>query len=173
MPVVFLAGLPGAGKTSVGRSLAAKLGCQFLDLDSEIERQTGLTVNGIFSRDGEWGFRQIESQALVAVLERFADDSSGAVLSLGGGSLLLAAHRALVRRFGKLIYLEASVETLAQRLAQDQSRPLLASGNLLEKLRALHSFRHPQFLAAADHTVAADLASPKDLAERIARLLAE
>lgn len=118
---VYLVGPTGAGKTSVGRSLAERLGRPFLDLDEEIERHCGAAIGLIFEIEGEAGFRRRESDMLAQLVQR-----SGIVLACGAGAVLDPANRQLLRRHGRVIWLDCAPEVQLQRLARDRARPLLA-----------------------------------------------
>src|SRR5688572_17757837 len=117
---IFLVGLMGAGKTSVGKVLARRLGKTFYDCDHEIERVTGVKVPVIFDIEGEAGFRARESRALAALV-KLAD----IVLATGGGAVLSAANRKLLADNGIVVYLRATVADLWDRTRHDKNRPLL------------------------------------------------
>ncbi|MFI0606314.1 MAG: 3-dehydroquinate synthase [Anaerolineae bacterium] len=125
---LVLAGPPGVGKSTVGRLLAARLGLPFIDLDERVAAAAGLELPALFAREGEVGFRARE-RAAVAALEEGA-----AIVACGGGTLLDADNRRLLRGRGRLIGLTASNETLADRLRLAELRPLLAGGSLAELL---------------------------------------
>jgi shikimate kinase len=125
---VFLIGFMGAGKTSVGRALAQRLGWPFQDLDDVIERREGKSVAGIFAEAGESGFRLIETQALRELLSAKEGDHGNWIVALGGGAFTLPENRAALQQAGALtVLLEAPLEELRRRVHQDgagQCRPL-------------------------------------------------
>lgn len=161
MEKLFLYGPPGVGKSTAGRALAEALDRPFLDLDAEIERKAGLTIEKIFAAEGEAGFRAKESRALV---EALAGESG--VIALGGGTLLDPQNRAAVERAGRVVCLTAGLERLLERLrAAGDTRPLL-SGGLPEKLQALVAGRASHY-ASFTHTLEAGSLSPPALAWEI------
>lgn len=135
-PHLILVGLPGVGKTTVGRAAAKSLGRPFLDFDAEIERREGLPVREIFRELGEDHFRALE-HALTTELSR----TGGMVLSPGGGWMTQTASVELLRSAGRIIYLRASPEAVAKRLRKVETRPLLAGRDPLVALRSLYEKR--------------------------------
>ena len=117
---IFLCGLMGSGKSTVGRVLASKIGVPFVDLDEEIERKAGKTVSEIFAMQGEARFRELERLVLMDCIE-----CDTGVFALGGGALQSREIAEQVADAGTLVYLETSVDVLAERLLGDDSRPLL------------------------------------------------
>ena len=140
MQSVFLVGLMGAGKTTVGRILARKLKSRFVDSDQEISLCTGVTIPTIFEIEGETGFRRRES----ALIERLTGQE-GIVLSTGGGVVLDLMNREYLRSRGIVVYLAASPETLHERTRRDKNRPLLQVDDRLKKLRELFEQRDPLY----------------------------
>lgn len=163
---VFLIGLMGAGKTSVGRLLARRLGKTFLDCDHEIERATGVKIAVIFDIEGEAGFRARESKALAELVKR-----SDVVLATGGGAVLSAANRALLVGNGVVVYLHAAVADLWRRTRHDKNRPLLRSDDPLTRLRQLFDERDPLYREVADVVVDTSSQSASSLANRLEQLL--
>lgn len=145
-PNLFLVGPMAAGKSSIGRRLARRFGLPFVDLDAEIVARTGASVNLIFEHEGESGFRERESQALADLAAR-----EGVVLATGGGSVLAAANRRLLRERGFVVWLRASVDQQLARTANDRSRPLLATPDRRGRLEALAREREPLYAEVADH----------------------
>ena len=145
---IFLIGLMGAGKTTIGRQLARRLGKEFKDSDSEVEQRTGVGIDVIFDIEGEQGFRRRETEVLRELVA-----THGIVLATGGGAVLAPENRQLLRENGFIIYLKASVEHLAGRLRLDRRRPLLQSGDKLAKIRDLMARREPVYEALADLVV--------------------
>ena len=127
MQRIFLTGLPGSGKSSVGRSMASLLGWNFIDTDDLLAGQSGVPVGQVLTELGEERFRQLESELL-----RSAADSEKVVIATGGGVVISAANRELMRKRGLTVYLQVSVETAWQRIQQhlqhsgaSVARPLL------------------------------------------------
>jgi shikimate kinase len=142
---LILVGPMGAGKTTIGRHLAARFGLRMVDADQEIERDAGATVAQIFDGEGEAGFRARERTMLASLLRH-----DGIVLATGGGSILDADNRALMRARGFVVHLHASVEQQLQRLAGDATRPLLARPDREQVLRELAAARAPWYAEVAD-----------------------
>jgi shikimate kinase len=145
---IYLVGLMGAGKTSVGRLLARRLGKTFYDCDHEIERATGVKIAVIFEIEGESGFRLRETRTL-AELVRLDD----IVLATGGGAVLSAENRALLTGNGVVVYLRATPSELWKRTRHDKSRPLLKTADPLAKLQQLFEERDPLYRMTADIVV--------------------
>lgn len=145
---LFLVGLMGAGKTTVGRLLAKHYDCAFYDSDHEIEARTGVKIPVIFEIEGEAGFRKREE---VAIAELSA--LSHIVLATGGGAVLSAANRDNLRKNGLVIYLRGTPEHLYERTRHDRNRPLLQTENPLAKLRELYKQRDPLYREIADVVV--------------------
>jgi shikimate kinase len=145
---LYLVGLMGAGKTTVGRLLARHYGCVFRDSDHEIEARTGVRIPLIFEIEGEAGFRKRE-EAMIAELTAL----SGIVLATGGGAVLSAANRENLRRNGVVIYLCGTPEHLYERTRHDRNRPLLQTDDPLARLRELYRERDPLYREVADIVV--------------------
>lgn len=142
---LYLVGLMGAGKSTVGRLLARRLKLRFLDCDDEIERRCGVKIPLIFEIEGEPGFRAREEQVLAELTEL-----RGIVLATGGGAVLSAENRRRLAEHGTVIYLRARPEDLYARVRHDRDRPLLATGDPLRRLRELHAQRDPLYASIAD-----------------------
>ncbi|MFC3650499.1 shikimate kinase [Dyella humi] len=142
---LFLIGPTGAGKTSIGRQLAARLGLPFLDLDQEIERVTGVSVSTVFDIEGEAGFRRRERALLDECSGRH-----GVVLASGAGAVLDPANRRALMERGYVVWLQATVPLQLQRLALDTSRPLLADADRHQKLEAMAAARTSLYEEIAD-----------------------
>lgn len=164
---VFLVGLMGAGKTSVGRALAKHLGKAFFDTDQEIERLTGVRISVIFDIEGEAGFRVRESKVLEDLTQR-----SNIVLSTGGGIVLSEHNRRLLTERGNVVYLRAAVADLAMRTRSDKNRPLLRNGDPLAVLQALYEQRDPLYREVADLIVDTGSQSVGILVRKLAGQLA-
>ena len=146
-PNLVLVGPMGAGKSSIGRRLAGRLGLRFVDADRQLETVTGATVPVIFECEGEAGFRARETALLAELCA-----GSGQLLATGGGAVLDPATRATLRERGYVVWLRVGVEQQLQRLARDATRPLLAGGDRRAKLQALAAARDPLYAEVADHT---------------------
>lgn len=137
----------GAGKSTVGRLVAQRLGLPFYDTDELIEQARGASIPEIFAEDGEPGFRRRERQ----VVEEVASSPRG-VVSTGGGVVLDAANVAMMRRSGTIVYLAVDVDTLSHRLEQAEDRPLLAADKD-ERLPAIAAEREERYRTTADVVV--------------------
>ena len=135
MNIIFV-GLPGSGKTTIGRQLARRLGLPFVDSDHVIEERLGCSIREYFAREGEDAFRDVEQ----AVLDDLSHHHHG-VLSTGGGSVLREINRQHLHERGHVIYLRTSPEDVFRRLRHDTARPLLQVGDPLGRLRALYEAR--------------------------------
>lgn len=145
---LYLVGLMGAGKTTVGRLLARHYGCVFHDSDHEIEARTGVGIPVIFEIEGEAGFRKREEGVIADLTAR-----SGIVLATGGGAVLSSANRDSLRKNGMVIYLRGTPEHLYERTRHDRNRPLLQTANPLARLRELYNQRDPLYREVADIVV--------------------
>lgn len=146
--IIALVGMPGCGKSTVGRHLARQLGMRFVDCDAEIERQAGMPIREIFDTQGEAVFRDIE-QAQVDDLTR----QDGSVLATGGGVVLRPANRDALHERCQVFYLRSSPEELNRRLRHDTHRPLLQVADPLRRLRELFRERDPLYRRAAHYVV--------------------
>ncbi len=142
---IFLVGLMGAGKTTIGKRLAESMGKQFIDSDHEIEKRTGVNIPTIFDIEGEEGFRNRESTILDELTQK-----KGVILATGGGAVLRPENRKYLAARGMVIYLSASVEQLYKRTRMDRNRPLLQTGNPKKKLQSLFEERDPLYREIAD-----------------------
>jgi shikimate kinase len=165
---IFLVGMMGAGKTSVGRRLARRLGKAFYDCDEEIERVTGAKIPVIFDIEGEAGFRARESKILAELALR-----SDIVLATGGGAVLSAENRKLLAENGVVVYLRAVATDLWARTRQDRNRPLLRTDQPLAKLEQLFVERDPLYRSIADIIVDTGSQSLGSLAHRLEQRLIE
>jgi shikimate kinase len=144
-PNLVLVGPMGAGKSAIGRRLAERFALPFVDSDREIELRTSTSVATIFECEGESGFRARERDVLATLLA-----GSGCVVSTGGGAVLDADTRALLRHRGYVVHLQVTVEEQLARLARDRSRPLLAGDDRHEVLHRLAAVRGPLYAEVAD-----------------------
>lgn len=144
---LFLVGMMGAGKTTIGRHLARLLQRDFVDLDHELEARCGVRVSVIFDIEGEDGFRKRETSSLNECTQR-----KGIILATGGGAVLAEENRRYLKDRGVVVYLRASAEELYRRVARDHTRPLLQTADPLEKLRDLLAQRSPLYEEVAHIT---------------------
>lgn len=148
---IFLIGLMGAGKTTIGRQLARNLGCDFIDSDHEIERRTGADIPWIFDIEGEQGFREREEAVIDDLSQRH-----GIVLATGGGAVLDVRNRQHLAARGLVVYLRASVDRLMLRTEKDRNRPLLQTDDPAQRLQSLYDQRDPLYREIADIIVDTD-----------------
>ena len=148
---LFLVGLMGAGKTTIGRQLAKRLKLPFIDSDHEIESRTGANIPWIFDIEGEKGFRKRERDVIDELTQR-----EGIVLATGGGAVLDKRNRAHLSERGVVIYLYTSIEQLVKRTAKDRNRPLLQTGNPRNRLEELLTERDPLYREIADIVIETD-----------------
>lgn len=146
---ISLIGLPGSGKTTVGRQLSRRLQLPFFDSDTVIEQQLGCSIREFFETEGEDRFRDIESR----VIDELTQMPEG-ILSTGGGAVLRAENRAHLHDRTQVIYLNSSPDDLFRRLRHDKNRPLLQVADPLGKLRDLHRHRDPLYRETAHFQVA-------------------
>lgn len=147
MTIIFV-GLPGSGKTTIGRQLARRLGVPFADSDHVIEDRLGCSIREYFAREGEEAFRDAEQ----AALDDLSQHHHG-VLSTGGGAVLREANRRHLHERGQVIYLRSSPEDVYRRLRHDTVRPLLQVEDPLARLRALYEARDPLYRDAAHFVI--------------------
>ncbi len=145
MQNVFLVGLMGAGKTTIGRILARKLGKRFIDSDHEIEARTGASIPWIFEIEGEESFRRREAEVI-----RDLCAEEGVVLATGGGAVLNAETRASLKARGTVIYLRANVNSIMVRVSHDKNRPLLQTADPRRRIEELMAQREPLYREIAE-----------------------
>ncbi|MBO0830164.1 MAG: shikimate kinase [Streptosporangiales bacterium] len=156
----MLVGPPGAGKTTVGRRLADRLGVEFLDTDSAVEARAGKPVPEIFVTDGEPAFRRLEREAVAAALAEH-----GGVLSLGGGAVLDPSTRELLGAH-RVVFLDVDLSAAAHRVGLDTPRPLLI-GNPRATLRKQLADRRPHYLEVATAVVATSALGPGEVVDAV------
>lgn len=139
-----LIGLPGSGKSTVGRQLARRLGLPFEDSDHVIEQRLGCSIREYFEREGEEAFRDAEETAI-----RELTQGPPRVLATGGGAVLRAANRQALRSASQVIYLRSTPEELFRRLRHDTHRPLLQVADPMARLRSLYAERDPLYRETA------------------------
>ncbi|WP_289628198.1 shikimate kinase [Listeria ilorinensis] len=162
---VILIGFMGAGKTTVGESLARKTGLPYLDIDEEIVREQGMPVTEIFARFGETRFRELEHEKLKELAE------TSAIIATGGGIILNPLNReVLVTHPAPVVYLETDPHVFLKRLEGDTSRPLVQSKSK-EEIQAIFEPRIPHYQACADFIINTDQSTQDELADQIIALL--
>lgn len=157
--IVSLVGLPGGGKSTVGRQLARRIGARFLDSDAVLEERIGMPIRRFFEQFGEAAFRDRE-EAVIDELTRadaadatYADGTRGLVLATGGGALLRPINRQRLHERTTVVYLRSTPEELYRRLRHDTQRPLLQVADPQAKLRELYEQRHPLYEETAHYCV--------------------
>jgi shikimate kinase len=148
---LFLVGLPGAGKSTLGRQLARRLNKHFVDADAELEQRLGVSIPTIFEIEGEAGFRDRE-EATLADLTQLVD----VVLSTGGGAVLRPANRVRLKENGTVVYLHADPAVLWERVRHSRNRPLLQTGDPRNRLATLYGERDALYREVADHIINSD-----------------
>ncbi|HEY9136417.1 MAG TPA: shikimate kinase AroK [Pseudomonadales bacterium] len=161
---IFFIGPMGAGKTTIGRSLANALQYEFVDSDHEIETRAGANIAWIFDVEGEEGFRNREE----AVIDELSL-SQGIVLATGGGAILRKETRQRLKQRGLVVYLKASAEQILKRTAKDKKRPLLQTKNRDKVVRELLKKRDPLYQEIADITIATRNDKISDVTQSILR----
>jgi shikimate kinase len=159
---ISLVGLPGSGKSTVGRQLARRLGVGFTDSDHVIEQRLGCSIRLYFEREGEDAFRDVEQ----AVIDDLTQHHQG-VLATGGGAVLREANRRHLHERGHVVYLRSSPEEVFRRLRHDVNRPLLQVGDPLSRLRELYEARDPLYREAAHFVIETGRPSVATLANMI------
>ena len=145
---IFLIGPMGAGKSTIGRRLAAALGKDFVDADQALEERTGVEIPLIFELEGEEGFRKREREMLARLVVR-----DGIVLATGGGVVLSAENRSHLAQRGFVVYLDAPIDLLVSRVARDRHRPLMQTDDPKATMRELMRVRDPLYRECADIVV--------------------
>jgi shikimate kinase len=148
---LFLVGLPGAGKSTLGRTLARRLGLAFVDADAELERRLGVTIPMIFEIEGEAIFRDREEATLAELVAR-----TGIVLATGGGVVIRPINRERLRANGTVLYLHADPATLRERTRRSRHRPLLNAADPLARLVELYAQRDTLYREVADRVIDSD-----------------
>jgi len=145
---IFLIGLMGSGKTTIGRILSKTLNKKFYDSDHVVEEKTGVKVPLIFEYEGEIGFRKREESVLKDLVCH-----KDIILATGGGVILSKNNCKLLADNGHVVYLKSNCEDLVARMAGDQSRPLLQEGDLKKTLESLFEFRDPMYASISDYII--------------------
>ena len=163
MKTIVLMGFMGAGKSTIGKSLAKTMNCEFIDTDAYIEKEQGRKISEIFEKDGEVVFRDMETD----LLKRLQERTDGFVLSLGGGMPVREENRKLLRNLGCVVYLKTSKEEILRRVSGDRNRPLLQGGALEDKVTALMNAREGIYMETSHEEVVTDGKSVEDLVTEI------
>lgn len=166
---IVLVGPMGAGKSSIGRLLAARLQRAFVDLDAWIETDASATIATIFSNEGETGFRARECRALTDVLMR----SEACVIATGGGAVLDEGNRRALRDASFVIYLQVEPALQLHRLRGDDTRPLLATDNPTQRLAELQAMREPLYREVSNLCFDTTHHSPQSAADTLATLMTQ
>lgn len=146
--IIACVGLPGSGKSTIGRLLAKRLNVRFFDSDAVIERRIDCSIREFFEREGEQAFRDLEQDVINELTQ-----NNGCILSTGGGVVVRQANRDMLHQRCQVIYLHSSPEEIFRRLRHDQSRPLLQVADRLALLKKLYDLRDPIYREAAHFVV--------------------
>lgn len=165
MSHIFLVGFMGAGKSTVGRLVADRLGVRFVDLDDLIEQAEGRSVSAIFAEEGEPAFRAKETQALLAL-----EPEPPAVVACGGGVVLADENRAALSQRGRVVYLQVSAGEALARVGDSSTRPLLAGGGGA-MAGSLLAAREALYRSTADFIVSTEGRTPQQVSDDIVRLV--
>ncbi|WP_434353223.1 shikimate kinase AroK [Psychrobacter sp. HD31] len=163
---IFFVGPMGAGKTTIGKLLAKKLGRKFIDSDWYIQECTGADIPWIFEKEGEEGFRQRETSALDELTKL-----PNLVLATGGGAVMRKQNRKMLQERGLVVYLNASVDVQVERTRKDKNRPLLKNPSPRQVLHRLYTHRHPYYQQLADVEVITGHTYPKQMVAEIIEAL--
>ena len=150
---IILIGFMGAGKSTIGNELAAKMGVSFIDTDSAIEAEQNMKISEIFEKFGEGRFREIETKYLTKLLE----GSFCGIIATGGGIPIKKENRDLLHKIGRVYYLNVDEETVYGRVSGDKNRPLLNTGDLKERIKTLFAQRADIYKETADVLIDAGL----------------
>ena len=157
---IFLIGMMGSGKSSVGELLSKSLDLKFVDVDQVIQKEESETINSIFKKKGEAYFREIENNALKKIKD-------SAIVSCGGGIIKKENNRKFLKKSGITFYLKAKVETLEKRLINDKERPLIDKSDLKKSLEKIYYERKNLYKNCADFTIQTDENSLSDICDLI------
>ena len=169
MKHIVLIGFMGSGKSTMGKLVANRLACPFIDTDQYIEKKEGRRISEIFSDDGEEYFRSLETE----VLEELLDTDERCVLSLGGGTPLRSENRELLKDSAYVIFLKITAKEAYERLKDHEERPLLQVENPKERIKELLEFRNPIYESAANYVLLQDGKSFDDVYFELAGIVRE
>ncbi|MBC8215167.1 MAG: shikimate kinase [Candidatus Marinimicrobia bacterium] len=165
--LIYLTGMMGSWKTTVGKKLAKALSLSFVDIDDEVEKITGKTISDVFRRDGITHFRNLETYAL-----KKTSQAKNTVIATGGGIVLKPTNREIMMENGFIVLLKASPNVLARRIQNIQTRPVLKSNlPIIYQLETLWEERRPYYEDIADYTLNTDSLSPKNITDTIKEYL--
>ena len=168
MKRLFLIGYMCAGKTTIGTALAQQLGYRFIDLDQYIEQLEGKSVSAIFADKGEAYFRQLETDCIQELIQKYVKEGAEQVVfATGGGLPMREENRKLLKQLGQVFLLKASQETIYERVKGDTTRPLLQCENPLEKIGQMLGQRREAYEDAADITISVDGKTRDEIADEI------
>ncbi len=159
---LWLVGMMGSGKTRIGTRLADDLHLRFVDIDQHIVQRMGCSIAQLWGEHGEAAFRDLEEAAIDQIA-----DGAPSVVATGGGAVLRSSNVERMRASGKVVWLDAMVDTLAERVGEGRGRPLLADVDATERLEEILAHRAPLYEAAADLRVTTDDRAPEDVTSRI------
>ncbi len=159
---IYLTGMMGSGKSTVGSIIADTLNLPFIDLDNVIEKSAGKTIAAIFVEDGESQFRYLESQTL-----KLYANGGRAIISCGGGIILSAENRGLMKLTGKVVLLSAKIDTLLSRIKAPASRPLLNQVHTESSLIDILNEREIHYKSTADLEIDTNNYTPEEIAKKI------
>ena len=147
---IILTGFMGSGKTTIGKALAEEYGFDFIDTDKQIEISQAKSIKEIFVSKGEAYFRRLETDILRKMISEL---EKPCIIAAGGGMLLCKENQLFMKQMGKIVYLEASLQTISKRLENSESRPLLNIPNRRQKMHDLLKERTPTYTEAADFII--------------------
>lgn len=165
---IFLIGFMGAGKSTVARALAERLHCPLVEMDQQIVKEQGMTINEIFDKYGEDRFREIESQLILDL-----GQGEAAVISCGGGVVVRPQNTEYMKKSGRIVYLQASPRTVYERVKDSSDRPILKGHMNVEYIAQLMEKRRALYEAAAELTIVTDKKMADEIAGEILNRLEE
>jgi len=163
---LFLVGMPGSGKSTLGRLMAKRLDKPFYDADVELEQRLGVTIPVIFELEGEAGFRDREAVMLAELTER-----ANTIMATGGGAVIRPGNRERLKQNGTVLYLHATPATLWERTRRTRHRPLLQAADPFARIQELYAFRDPLYREVADFVMESDREQVYRLAQRLEQQL--
>lgn len=164
---IALVGLPGSGKSTIGRYLARRWSVPFVDVDAAIEEQIHCSIREFFAKEGEARFRAVEQDVMAQLLAK----PIKMIIATGGGAVLKSENRVQLAAHSRVVYLSASPHEIARRLQKDTQRPLLQVDNPLQRLLDLHGVRDPLYREVAEFVVVGTGLSATQVAQRVAMQL--
>ena len=162
MANIFLIGFMGTGKTTIANALNRKYDMEIIDMDANIEQEQNMAISEIFANQGEEFFRDLETKLIYDL-----QNKDNVVVSCGGGAVLRQENVRAMKKSGKIILLNATAETILERVQNSHNRPLLEGNKNVEYIRQLMSKRDDKYNSAADYVVDVDNRAVEDIAEEI------